>query len=408
MEMYKKIYKNSKVIIKIFSMLLAFIYVNVINRKILKKNFWIISEKQTEARDNGYHLFKYIVSNKLRMNVAYVISKSSKEKYKVEKLGEVINYDSFKHQCYYIAAKCRICGQAYGVQPYVGVISNQRLRVFCRKDQKHIHIRHGIAKDYMPEAHDYKFNGYDLFICGAKKEYEYIKSTYEYPDDKIALTGFCRFDELLNFKKENIILIMPTFRTWLKVDDSRKENANEIEAKTFVSSNYYKKYLELLTNPILENILIDNKYKIVFYLHYTFQPYSYLFKSVINNDNIIIADRYNYDVQNLLKRASLLITDYSSIYFDFGYMYKPLLYYQFDNNEYRTKHYKKGYFSYDLDGFGPIFTTSKEVIEYIIKMVDNDFCIEKKYIDRINEYFYLRDNKNCERVYKEIERVEKL
>ena len=39
----------------------------------------------------------------------------------------------------------------------------------------------------------------------------------------------------------------------------------------------------------------------------------------------------------------MLITDYSSVYFDIAYMRKPIIFYQFDEEEFRRKHYQRGY-----------------------------------------------------------------
>lgn len=48
-----------------------------------------------------------------------------------------------------------------------------------------------------------------------------------------------------------------------------------------------------------------------------------------------------YDVQQLLKESLLLITDYSSVFFDMMYMNKPVIFYQFDENQYRKVIIKK-------------------------------------------------------------------
>ena len=63
------------------------------------------------------------------------------------------------------------------------------------------------------------------------------------------------------------------------------------------------------------------------------------------NKRIKIASTEEYDVQTVLKESAYLITDYSSISFDFAYMKKPLCYFQFDYAEFREKHYPEGYFS---------------------------------------------------------------
>ena len=40
------------------------------------------------------------------------------------------------------------------------------------------------------------------------------------------------------------------------------------------------------------------------------------------------------DVQKLIKESKLMITDYSSVAFDFSFLNKPVIYYQFDRNEF--------------------------------------------------------------------------
>ena len=45
----------------------------------------------------------------------------------------------------------------------------------------------------------------------------------------------------------------------------------------------------------------------------------------------------------------------SSVAFDFAYLGKPVIYAQFDKEEFYEKHdYKAGYFNYERDGFGEV------------------------------------------------------
>ena len=100
--------------------------------------------------------------------------------------------------------------------------------------------------------------------------------------------------------------------------------------------------------------------------------------------------------------SAALITDYSSIFFDFAYMNKPLAYYQFDYDKFRSGHYQEGYFSYKRDGFGPVINSAEELMWWIKNVIACSFANEQKYTDRINEFFTLRDTKNCERTYNAI------
>lgn len=366
------------------------------------RNIWIIGEKKTEARDNGFHFFKYMREKHKEIEAYYVISKGSSDLPKVESIGEVIEYNSFKHCVYYFYAKERVCSQLHGVMPYENIPCLRRLFFWKRPKQHQTHLKHGIAKDLL-DAYDFRQNSYDLLICGAIPEYNYYKSKFSYPDKNIALTGLCRFDALNQDNKPyDYILIMPTFRSWLRTKDSSKTNASEEETKKFEKSDYFKVYNEVLHNECFINKLKQQNLKVVFYLHYTMQPYVNSFKSEVCDDTIIIADRYLYDVQNLLKHARLLITDYSSVFSDFAYLKRPVLYFQFDEKEYRTKHYKEGYFNYKRDGFGPVCSSIDELTSECVRIIDNKFAIDVNYKHRFEKYFAFFDSNNCERVFNSI------
>ena len=51
--------------------------------------------------------------------------------------------------------------------------------------------------------------------------------------------------------------------------------------------------------------------------------------------------------------------------------------------------------------------TEEALVDYVIDRIENKFNLEEKYQKRIDSDFNLRDNKNCERIYKEILRVKK-
>ncbi len=373
-----------------------------------RKNIWIFSEKKTEARDNGYHFFKYIREKHPAIRAYYVITKGSAERSKVEKLGKVISYDSFRHCVYYFAAKERVCSQIHGVRPYEEFSGLTKLYFYRRKDQRQINLKHGISKDFRPDAFDFRKVGFDLYVSGAKPEYDYIKETFAYPDKNIVLSGFCRFDALQHADSpERIILIMPTFRSWLRTSDSSKERASDAEAAQFRDSEYYKVYRKLLNDRRLRDLCKELDYKVVFYLHYTFQPYRFLFEeSTEKDERIVIAGRKEYDVQDLLLRSSVLVTDYSSVFFDYAYMHKPVVYYQFDMAEYREKHYQEGFFVYERDGFGPVLSNGEDVLAYLDTVLRDDCRMQDPYLGRAESFFQPYDDHNCDRVYDAILRLD--
>ena len=104
------------------------------------------------------------------------------------------------------------------------------------------------------------------------------------------------------------------------------------------------------------------------------QKYLHHFQS--GSARIILADFDHFDVQTLLKESKLLVTDYSSVFFDFAYMQKASIYYQFDSADFHGKHYQKGYFNYREMGFGPVVETEDLLIKCIIENAKESFKID--------------------------------
>ena len=123
------------------------------------------------------------------------------------------------------------------------------------------------------------------------------------------------------------------------------------------------------------------------------------------NKRIKIASTEDYDVQKALKESAYLITDYSSISFDFAYMKKPLCYFQFDYDEFRQKHYPEGYFSYKNHGFGPIVKTTDDLMTEIEVAFKNNFVMDDFYKNRVDKTFKFRDKNNCKRTFEAIENL---
>lgn len=376
--------------------IVAFLLLKTIFNYLYAKDSWIICEKPTEARDNGYHFYKYMRNNHPEVNLYYVIDRNSVDLLKVEPYKNVIFYNSFKHYLYYLASRVCLSSQSL---PYPCSRRLCDMLIFLRrKDMKKVWLQHGITKDKLAHKDmDYSIFKYDLLCCTSKRESDFIQNEYGYSKDTAKLTGLCRYDNLIPAKAENIILIMPTFRSKL-VAKNQSETATQKEMNHFKKSDFYRRYIELLKSDKLNILLKKYNYKVVFYPHYAIQSYIDLFYSA-SSDNVVIADRRHYDVQDLLLKSKFLITDYSSVFFDFAYMNKPELFYQFDKDEYRKTHYKQGYFDYDKDSFGKVEINLDGIIKEIKIQFQNNFILSDKYKNRANSFFAFHDFNNCKRTY---------
>ncbi|MGL4672697.1 CDP-glycerol glycerophosphotransferase family protein [Cetobacterium sp.] len=364
----------------------------------LKEEIYLISEREKEAEDNGYYLFKYIRENHSEVKCYYLIDKSSKSYKRIEKYGNAIQYNSFKHYIYYFLSKKHISAfQFFGV-PNNSMIWFLEDRGFFKKDR--IFLQHGITKEDLPFL-KYEKTNYNLFICGAEPEYQYIRDTFGYPLENVVYSGFSRYDGLhaMNSNKKQILL-MPTWRTWLGM--SNLGNDKRVDYEKLINSEYYKHYNSLINSSELESILKRAGYELLFYLHPEAQRFREYFST--KNENIKIISREDVFLQDLLKTSEILITDYSSVGFEFGYMRKKMIYYQFDSEEYYKNHFKKGYFDAESCGFGDVVKTESELLESIQKLLENRE-MEKKYLDRAEQFFPLYDTNNSARIYNAIKNL---
>ena len=371
-------------LIMIIPSLLFKLYTIIFNKKI-----WLIMDGETTARDNGYHFFKYLRIHQLNVNAYYVIRKNCNDYKKVEPYGNIIQFGSLKHWLYYLAAYRNIssqkssnpnCALFYFIHVVLGLYRN---RVF---------LQHGITKDDSPWLY-YKNTKFKYFICGAKKEYEYIKEKFGYPEGNVIYTGFSRFDNLYNNNvKDNQILIMPTWRNWLG-----RETNSLGEKFVFEDTEYYKEWNGLLNNKKFVDYIEKNNIKVLFYPHMAMQKFLNSFNVKSNNIEIV---SMNTDIQTTLKESSILITDYSSVYMDFAYMMKPVIYFQFDYDEYREKQLQQGYFDYQRDSFGPVVNDHDSLLKSLMQIKKDG--LSEKYNNRMNDFFELRDDNNCERIFNSI------
>ena len=121
---------------------------------------------------------------------------------------------------------------------------------------------------------------------------------------------------------------------------------------------------------------------------------------------MIIAEKEEYYVQDLLKRAAFLVTDYSSVSCDYVYMKKPMVYYQFDAEEFSEKQYAESqYFTYERDGFGPIAKTLEDVEKELAEACRNKFSMKPEYESRTEKFFQYFGHQHCEKTYQLVEKL---
>ena len=175
------------------------------------RELWLVCERGNDARDNGYWFYRYLKEKHPEINARYVIETDSADRAKIEALGGMVPRGSFSH---YLAYYCADFLVGTHVQPCAPdlILFYHLAGKGIRARGKQVFLQHGIIKDEMEWLH--RKNMYmDLFVCGAKPEYEYIRDTFGYPEHVPQYVGLARFDNLIRAeRKEKMILVMPTWR----------------------------------------------------------------------------------------------------------------------------------------------------------------------------------------------------
>lgn len=372
--------------------LLVIVFIPAMITKLFIRNFWLVCEDKNEAKDNGYWFFKYVRENHPEIKIAYAINKKASDFAKVKDLGKIVSFGTISHWFWYLVADKNISSQKNG-KPNAAMCYVFEVCLGFRKKNRYF-LQHGVTMNNVEFLH-YKNSKYYRFMTATKDEYKYIVDNFGYSSEQIKLTGFSRFDSLSNKNlKQKQILIMPTWRNWI----AREVECEKYEGtKIFTETEYYKRWNGFLNNKNFYKFLEDNDLTVVFYPHRNMQKYIKDFTTTTKR--IKFANPNQYDVQTAINESACMITDYSSVLFDFAYLGKPVIFYQFDEEKFRSGQYREGYFSYRNTLLGEHAVTDEDVLN-ILKSKVKTFANPDR--ERVKKCFEFVDNKNNERIFKEI------
>ena len=210
-----------------------------------------------------------------------------------------------------------------------------------------------------------------------------------------------RFDNKINLKdneqKQKKIIIIPTWRT------SINETRNII---IYNDKDKYNKFFIFYNNLINDKRLISTmkyyNYTGIFCIHHSLESE---IQNINQNEIFSVVNNCDYSIQ--LLEASLLVTDYSNLFFDFGYNKKPIIYTHFDQEEYNKSRFQNEFFDYEKDGFGPICKDINCTIKEIISEIRINCIIKKYFFKKIKKFFKCFDKNNNERIFIAIKQYNK-
>ncbi|GAA4663924.1 hypothetical protein GCM10023347_14810 [Streptomyces chumphonensis] len=369
-----------------------------------RRDIWLVGERHDTAQDNGYHFFRWVRENRPRRNVYYVIESASADHAKVRPFGNVIARGSLKHRLYLLSATRLV--SPYDAEAYLTPPGRSKLG-YLRDfgdllDYRRVFLQHGVTYNDVSQSAHRQSTSVDLFVTVSEDEAEYVRQEMGYRPREVRNLGFPRFDSLRSEESVPTVLLMPTWRRDIVVPSYRRSLRPKVQ---FTASQYFRFYSRLLADERLRAALEHSGVRLEFFPHYEIRPYLRHFE--VDHPSITVADQAERGVQEAMKQCSLLVTDYSSVFFDVAYMNKPLVYVPFDEDEFYGRHYRRGYFDLSRDGFGPVCRTVDAAVEEIIAAIDRKFRVESPYAERVDAFFGRRDTNNSARVFAAIDELDR-
>ncbi|MGO2634144.1 MAG: bifunctional glycosyltransferase/CDP-glycerol:glycerophosphate glycerophosphotransferase [Galactobacter sp.] len=362
-------------------------------RRPAREQIWLMMDHKSEAGDNAEALFRYLCAHP-EHGIHPVLALSSKAPGydELRALGEVVEPDSGKYFRRYFEATAFLNSAAdeYVINP----LGKDFRFLGDHTPPLSVFLQHGVTKDDLSGWLNWTRKGFDVFTTSATREYESIvDGNYAYTSDQVVLSGLPRFDRLVS-NPEKLVVFAPTWRKYLsgEVDPATgRVGANP----GFESSTYYEQWQSVINSERLNDEMLKHGYRGIFALH----PSHAAEISKFSPGECISIAEYPYNYRELFEKGAILVTDYSSVAFDFAYLRKPVVYAQSDREEFFGGHlYEEGYFSYDDDGFGPVAFDSTSLVSSLVNMMVEGPHLEDKYRERIDEFFPFDDRGSSARL----------
>ena len=197
-------------------------------------------------------------------------------------------------------------------------------------------------------------------------------------EDKVLTTGYPRNDYLfkatdedcqeiksrLNIPKDKkVVLYAPTFR------DDKYSAAAGFELANYIDFDLAKKNL-------------GEDYVILFRAHYFISQ-----RLDVSQYQGFVYDVSNVeDINTLYVISDILVTDYSSVFFDYANLKRPIVFFMADFNEYKNNLRD---FYIDINQLpGPVVDNQEELFKYIARFA-KEFTVDEKYKEFNDKYNYL-------------------
>jgi len=350
---------------------------------------WLVGEQPFKAQDTGLAMFRHLRQRHPEIDAYYVMDTTSPEYANVAPLGNVVQHRSKEHVRVSLLAE-KVLGSHH--PDFLYPLRTEQYRRAVRATR--IFLQHGVmaikwmAPLYGKGASDFDT---DLFIVSSQREKQYIVSDFGWRPDEVAVTGLSRFDTLFDgdVPVRRQLMVMPTWRTWL------------LDADEYLESEYHARWWALLHSERLAKLLEQYDMELVLCLHSNMRAFAHLF----DDTPARVIDQGEVDVQHLLKESSVLVTDFSSVGFDFAFLDKPVAYYQFDRS--RVLDVQGAHIDLDRELPGNVAMTEDALLDDLERICAGGCVLAPAMRARADRFIEHRDRNNSERIFEAAQRARK-
>ncbi len=357
---------------------------------------WLYCDREN-IFDNAYYQFLHDFDKDDGIKRYYIIDnlKDKGKYFNAKQKKFLVDFKSFRHKMLFL--NCKKIFTSFNSLSIFSPFDGLPLKWYSDiTDYEIIYLQHGILHARLPLLYTKEKANVDKVVVSSEFERENFKRIYNFKDSDLIMSGMPRFDAIDTEKKaQRRILFSPSWRK--NLIGEYENNTRILFEDKFLNSPFYNQINEFLNSEKLSELLEKYDLTLDFKNHPIFRDYDRLFN--VKNPRVRVTQDKN-DMQDYLA----MITDYSSIVFDFVYLNRPILYFVPDYEQFRAG-ITHGYNLLDLpleEGFGDVTETCDELLASLEYLCKNNFEPKPVYGERMENFFKSRAKDHADMLYKTV------
>lgn len=358
----------------------GFFYRKAIRKR--KREIWLYTDRHG-VLDNGYYQFKHDFGIQDGIQRYYIVDafKDKKTYFTPEERRHLVKFKSLRHKLLFLNSS-KILTSFHSPSIFSPFDSAPLAYYDDLLHYEMVYLQHGILHARLVNLYAKERSDIDRIVVSSAFEMENLQKNYGYSPRDFIPSGMPRLNAIeLTRKPERRILFSPSWRK--NLIGPYIDNQRELLPKQFLSSKFYQQIDQFLRSKELADLLEQYDLTLDYKNHPIFEAYNDYFQT--GSDRIRVLSG-----PIKMEEYQMMITDFSSIVFDFAYLERPVLYFVPDYEMFRagvTHTYR------ELDqpleeGFGVFTQTADELFEQLKRLIENNFVPDPVYQKRMHDFFW--------------------